>query len=291
MGRLPLDPAWLRAGSAATLRRQVAAFGHGGERPGLFGIGPHPGSSAGGWPTWRSDARSRGPASTRRRFLARVGKATGFVRAHITGELAGVAGDAPPVALALAVNGRVAAVSRTLAGGRGASRSWSPSPPCATAPTACRCWASRHRGGGTFALLGQTGSGPRPCTLVGDAIRAADGRRITLAAGPRRGGARAGGRAGAAADGVAFDRPPAGRSSASSPLARLVYDARPRDLRPAVASALGAGSADLGWRADVPRDWHAAGARLRVFGVSGRTAGELPFVCIGDPPQGRGARA
>jgi len=67
---------------------------------------------------------------------------------------------------------------------------------------------------------------------------------------------------------------------------RLLYDARPRDLRPAVASALRVDPADLGWRADVPEgDWHAAGAPLRVFGVSGRTAGELPFVCVGDAPQ------
>jgi hypothetical protein len=67
---------------------------------------------------------------------------------------------------------------------------------------------------------------------------------------------------------------------------RLVYDATPRDLRPAIAAALGTEPGDLGWRADVPLGaLRAARGALQVYGVAGRSAGALPFVCAGDPPR------
>jgi hypothetical protein len=155
-------------------------------------------------------------------------------------------------------------------------------------PNRVQVLAVPRTGRGTFALLGQTRGGPSAFRLAGDAIRTADGGRIAI--GSRiRGAVERAPVVGPVQRlvGWAFDlgaRRPAERVLAFAG-DRLVYDARPRDLRPRIAAALGTGAGDLGWSADVPRrELDAAGGRLRVYGVAGRSAGLLPFVCAGDPP-------
>jgi hypothetical protein len=287
-GRLAFAPAWIRARREAALRRQVALFGHGEGRPGIYGLGPHPellGRRVAGLRVRRSATHADIDQAP---VLARVDRRTGFLPTHITGDLSGPAGRST-VDLAVAVNGRIAAVSRTLTGGRGGFSFMVPESALRQGANRVQVLGVPPAGAGTFALLGQTGSGAAPFTLAGDAIRTAGGARIAI--GTRvRGAVERAPLVGPVRrlTGWAFDvrahRPVehvlafAGR--------RLVYDARPRDLRPAVAAALGTDPGDLGWRADVTlRALQAAGGPLRVYGVAGRSAGPLPFVCAGDPPQ------
>lgn len=102
----------LLAARTAALARQVRLFGSGADRPGIFGIGPHPeliGRSL-------ADLRRRAAAGTtvsldelEQKLLRALPEGTAFVPSPLQGSLAG-AGATPGRALAVAVNGTVAAV-------------------------------------------------------------------------------------------------------------------------------------------------------------------------------------
>ena len=176
-GPLALAPAWVRTRRRAALRRQLALFGYGRGRPGIYGLGPHPeliGQPVAGLPLGASPTRADIDQAT---VLAHVDRRTGLVPSHITGDLSGPSSGSR-VDLAVAVNGRIAAVSRTLAGGRGGFSFMVPETALRQGPNRVQVLAVPRTGRGTFALLGQTSAGPDAYTLARSAIWTADGRRF-----------------------------------------------------------------------------------------------------------------
>ena len=110
--RIEVDPASLERAKLATLERKLALFGAGDERPGLFGIGPHPellGSRPRDLPQERSSGRRAqidGAA-----LLRSVNRSASFVPTRITGRVVGE--RAGRLDLAVALNGRIEALTRT----------------------------------------------------------------------------------------------------------------------------------------------------------------------------------
>lgn len=102
------------------LDRKIALFGSGADGPGVFGIGPNRaliGRSVDELrPTDSTAVRGRITAEVRG-LLGRVDTSSGFLPANVTGTVAGARRGTP---VALALNGRIAAVGRTaqLAGDR-----------------------------------------------------------------------------------------------------------------------------------------------------------------------------
>jgi hypothetical protein len=114
-GRITMGTAEFERRVKAVIALKAKLFGSGAEQPGLYGIGPHPeligraladlDLSAGG---------AHGPHATidTRDALHAVRFASGYVPAQVTGSIAGDAAGARHD-LAIAVNGRIAAVSRS----------------------------------------------------------------------------------------------------------------------------------------------------------------------------------
>ena len=111
--RIAVDPAALERAKSRTLERKLALFGAGRERPGLFGVGAHPELLG-----RRLDELPRAAPSGLRvqidgaERLRSVDRSAGFVPARIIGRLSGP-GAERRLDLAIALNGRVAALSRT----------------------------------------------------------------------------------------------------------------------------------------------------------------------------------
>jgi hypothetical protein len=96
--------------------RKAALFGTGGRPPGLYGIGPYRdllGRSLTGFAVRRS-AALRGSIDNSELFDA-VDPRSGYLPVHLTGELEG-SGANRPLDLAGAVNGRIAATTRSRPG-------------------------------------------------------------------------------------------------------------------------------------------------------------------------------
>ena len=100
-GRLASTPAWVRARRRAALRRQVAIFGHGGGRPGIYGLGPHPElHRAARSPAWRCARSATRADIDQAPVLAQVDKrdrvgARATSRATSAGRPAGRASTSP----------------------------------------------------------------------------------------------------------------------------------------------------------------------------------------------------
>ena len=110
---LPIRSTDLDRARRAALARKRDLFGTGGSRPGLFGIGPHPGLV--GRPLRGLRVSDRPALSARidqAKALAAVDPATGELPTYLTGELHGLPAGSP-VDVALAVNGRIVAVGRS----------------------------------------------------------------------------------------------------------------------------------------------------------------------------------
>jgi len=111
--RIEVDPGSLERAKSATLERKLALFGAGGERPGLFGVGAHPELLG----RRLDELPKAAPYGLRVRVdeaerLRSVDRSAGFVPARIIGRLTGP-GAGRRLDLAIALNGRVAALSRT----------------------------------------------------------------------------------------------------------------------------------------------------------------------------------
>lgn len=109
--RIELEPRSFERAKAAALERKLALFGSRRERPGLFGIGPHPELIG-----RRVDGVARlAPVRAEiedAELLRSVDPSADFLPARITGRLTG-AGGGRRRDLAVALNGRIAAVSRS----------------------------------------------------------------------------------------------------------------------------------------------------------------------------------
>ena len=108
--RFRLSLGRLRRWAAGALQLKLGLFGSGNEPPGLYGIGPYRGlvgaSLAGLHPAPRGAASA---TLDRPRAFRAVSLSSSFLPTHVTGQ---VRGGAPP-AVAVAVNGRIAATSPT----------------------------------------------------------------------------------------------------------------------------------------------------------------------------------
>jgi hypothetical protein len=103
----------LRRWARAARRRKLKLFGSGDGRPGLYGIGPYRrllGTPPSSWPV-AAAAGLRATLNGARAFKS-VRPASAFVPSYVSGRLTGL-GSHPPRAVAAAVNGRIAATSRT----------------------------------------------------------------------------------------------------------------------------------------------------------------------------------
>ena len=289
-----------RRGCAPAARPRCAgssrSFGHGARPPGdLRPRAPPRAHRPARSPACRCGrSAQRAPTSTRPRSWPGSTSATGFVPAHITGDLTGRPAGRRSTSPWRSTGGSPPSAGRWPAGAAG-SRSWSPSPRCARGQPRAGARRSRRRARGTFTLLGQTGvraASPSrwPATRIRAGGRPAHRDRH---AHPRRRRARAAGRPGPAPDGVGLRRarPPPGRARPG--LRRATASSttpRPRDLRPAIAAALGTGPAT--WAGARTCRWAraagGAGGRLRVYGVAGRSAGAAALRLRGRPAAGAG---
>ncbi|HEX2044782.1 MAG TPA: sulfatase-like hydrolase/transferase [Gaiellaceae bacterium] len=114
-GRFERAPGALVARREASLRRQLALFGEGDATPGLYGIGPNPallGRRVESLAARTGDARAELDQAA---ALAAVDLAAPVIPARLTGRIVG--GGAPSRDLAVALNGRVAAVASSYAAG------------------------------------------------------------------------------------------------------------------------------------------------------------------------------
>ena len=109
--RIELDPDELERDKAATLERKLALFGSGRDGPGLFGIGPNP-ELIGRVPGTVPHAQGARVEIADAELLRSVDRSAGFLPARITGRVTGE-DAARRRDLAIVLNGRVAAVSRT----------------------------------------------------------------------------------------------------------------------------------------------------------------------------------
>ena len=101
--------AYVRRQVSATVRRKVAAFGQGGES--VYRVGVHKGLLGTPVdPTWPQSPTIRVRLDDER-ALAAVDRATGIIPSRISGAIA--EGRSIPVELAVAVNGRIVALTRT----------------------------------------------------------------------------------------------------------------------------------------------------------------------------------
>ncbi|MBA2580499.1 MAG: sulfatase-like hydrolase/transferase, partial [Thermoleophilaceae bacterium] len=113
--RIEVDPESLEHAKSATLARKLALFGSGDQRPGLFGIGPHPELLGRRLRHLPRAARSR--SGTRAEIdagelLRSVDRSASFVPTRITGRIVGQRASGR-LDLAVALNGRVEALTRT----------------------------------------------------------------------------------------------------------------------------------------------------------------------------------
>ena len=111
--RIDLDPGSLERAKSATLERKLRLFGAGRERPGLFGVGPHPELLG----RRLRDLPRAAPSGLRAQIdeaehLRSVDRSAGFVPARIIGRVLGQPAGRR-LDLAIALNGRIEALSRT----------------------------------------------------------------------------------------------------------------------------------------------------------------------------------
>ena len=280
----PFTARWLRAHRAEALRRQLRLFGAGDDRPGLLGIGPHPelvGRSVAGIPLRRSSLRA---SIDQTPDLQAVDKGSGFVPTHLTGSVSGP-GANPSLDLALAVNGRIAAVGRPLRGAGDEFAMMISESALHDGSNRVQVLAVRSASGPVLTLLGQAGEAQRDLVLDRGVIRAS--KRRPIAIGERiRGEVRESRRVGPVVrlSGWALDTRT--RRPVQTILAfagrRLVAVTRPRELDPRAATLLGVPPFDLGWQAEIPEERLGGAGDLRLFGVAGAAASALPFSCPGD---------
>lgn len=168
----------LEAGLAASVARKVAIFGTGDAPPGLYGIGPHPEllgrraalpmRQSAGLTASIDDPGLFGAVDPKSRFLP----------VHVSGELHGP-GSSRTLDLAVAVNGRVAAVVRSVSGD-GPRIFDAMLPESALRPGSNKLEVFEVlEGGRALALLART-SKTAPFTLAEGAIRASSGRRLPI---------------------------------------------------------------------------------------------------------------